>query len=62
MIQGISQGSSAAADFARSVDALSELLKGANDRAMGLAEKMLKLGVQQTIQDASVGLRVDTSA
>jgi hypothetical protein len=62
MVQGISQGSSAAADFARSIEALSDLLKGANAEAMGLAEKMLKIGVQQTIQDASLGVRIDTSA
>lgn len=59
MISGVSQG---AADFSRSLDALAALLLSTNDRAMQIDEKMLKAGVEQAIQDSTVGTRIDVSA
>ena len=59
MISGISQG---AADVSRSLDALAALLVTTNDRAMQMAEKLLKAGVEQTIQDSTLGTRIDISA
>jgi hypothetical protein len=59
MISGISQGG---ADVSRSLDALAALLVSTNDRAMQMAEKLLKAGVEQAIQDATLGTRIDVSA
>ena len=59
MISGISQG---AADVSRSLDALAALLVSTNDRAMQMAEKLLKAGVEQAIQDSTLGTRIDVSA
>jgi hypothetical protein len=61
MISQIS-GGTAAADLNRSLEALSALLKSSNEQALAFAEKLLRVDVQQTIQDASVGTRVDTTA
>ncbi|MGD0727956.1 MAG: hypothetical protein ABSB63_20565 [Spirochaetia bacterium] len=59
MISGISQG---AADLSRSLDALAALLKSSNEQTMQMAEKLLKVDVAQTIQDSTVGTRIDVSA
>jgi hypothetical protein len=59
MISGISQG---AADVSRSLDALAALLVSTSDRAMQMAEKLLKAGVEQAIQDATLGTRIYVSA
>jgi hypothetical protein len=61
MISGIS-GGTAVGDFSRSLEALSALLKSSNQQSIALAEKLLRVDVQQTIQDSAVGTRVDTSA
>jgi hypothetical protein len=61
MISGIS-GGAGYADLSRSIEALSALLKGSSEQAMAFAEKLLRVDVQQTIQDASVGTRIDTTA
>jgi hypothetical protein len=58
MIGGISQG----ADLTRSLDALAAMLQNSQDQAMQLADKMLKAGVQQAVQDAAIGTLIDTSA
>jgi len=58
MIGGITQG----ADPARSLDALAAMLQNTQDQAMQLADKMLKAGIQQAVQDSSVGTLIDTSA
>ena len=58
MIGGISQG----ADLTRSLDALAAVLQNSQDQAMQLADKMLKAGVQQAVQDSAVGTLIDTSA
>ena len=59
MVSGISQG---AADLARSLDALAALLKNTNEQTAQMAERLLKVDVAQTIQDAMVGNRIDVSA
>jgi hypothetical protein len=61
MISAIS-GGSAAADFSRSIEALSALLRSSNEQSMALAGKLLRVDVQQTIQDSTVGTLIDTSA
>ena len=59
MIPGISQ---AGADLARSLDALMAMFEGTQDQAIRMAEKLLKAGVGQAVQDSAVGTRIDTSA
>jgi hypothetical protein len=59
MISGISQG---AADISRSLDALAALLTSSNEQTTKMAEKLLKVDVAQTIQDAAVGSQIDVSA
>jgi hypothetical protein len=61
MTSGILQSSSAV-DLARSMDALAAMLKNSSAQSMQLAEKLLRVGVQQAVQDSSVGTRIDTSA
>jgi len=45
-----------------SLDQLSALLMSSNDQAMKLAEKLLSVSVQQTIQDQQTGTLVDLMA
>jgi len=59
MVAGISQG---AADITRSLDALAALLTSSREQAARMAEKLLTVGVTQTIQDAAVGTLIDVSA
>jgi len=59
MVSGISQG---AADISRSLDALAALLTSSNEQTERMAEKLLRIGVVQTIQDSEVGTLVDVSA
>ena len=61
MIAGIS-GSPAAAQMARSVDALSAMLQATQGQTMDLAEKLLRIQAQQSVQDSSLGTLVDTLA
>jgi len=61
MISAIS-GESAAADFSRSIEAMSALLRSSNEQATAFAEKLLRVNAQQTIQDSAVGTLIDTSA
>ncbi len=49
-------------DLVRALDDLAQLLKDTQAQAMQMAEKLMKVGVQQTIQDASVGNQVDLTA
>jgi hypothetical protein len=60
MMSGIWQ--SPAVDLARSTDALAAVLRNGSAQSMQLAEKLLRMGVQQAIQDSSVGMRIDISA
>jgi hypothetical protein len=50
------------ADLARSLDALNAVLQNAQGQASQLAEKLLKAGVQQAIQDNALGTLIDTTA
>jgi hypothetical protein len=59
MVPAIAQGG---VDLARSLEALSAVLQNGQDETMRLAEKLMKVGVQQTIQDTSVGMLIDTTA
>ncbi len=61
MVPGIG-GAAAGPDLVRAFDDLGRLLKQSQAEAMQMAEKLLKAGVQQTIQDASVGNQVDLTA
>jgi hypothetical protein len=61
MITSVS-GGTAAADFSRSIEALAALLRSSNEQAAALAEKLLRVNVQQTVQDSAVGALIDTSA
>jgi hypothetical protein len=61
MLSGISRNSSAV-DLIQSLDALAEVLKEAYAQSSKLADKLLKMGVQQAVSDSAVGARVDTSA
>jgi hypothetical protein len=61
MLPGISRNSSAV-DLIRSLDALAAVLKDSNAQSMALADKLLKVGVQQALSDSTVGAQVDTSA
>ena len=58
MINGISGGSGGMP----SLDQLSALLMSSNDQSMKLAEKLLSVSVQQTIQDQQTGTLVDLMA
>ena len=50
------------ADIARSIDAMSAVLQNGQDAKMQLAEKLMKVGVQQTIQDTKMGTIIDAMA
>lgn len=49
-------------DFLRSLDDLARVLQDSQARAMELADKLLKAGVQQAVQDSAVGARIDVTA
>ncbi len=49
-------------ELARSIQGLADLLKSTNEQTTGLAEKLMKVQVQQKIQDASLGAKIDTQA
>jgi len=61
MTADIGPGASVA-QLARSIQGLVDILKNANEQSMGLADKLLKVQVQEKIQDASVGTKIDTEA
>jgi hypothetical protein len=61
MLPGVSRNSTAV-DLIKSLDALAAVLKDSNAQAAALADKLLKLSVQQAVSDSSVGAQVDTSA
>lgn len=49
-------------DFLRSIDDLARVLQDSQAQAMQMAEKLLKVGVQQAVQDSAVGNTIDVSA
>jgi hypothetical protein len=59
MVQGIGPSR---ADLGQAIEDLGTLLKDSQALAMQAAEKLLKAGVQQAVQDASLGSRVDLTA
>jgi len=61
MISEIGPGASVA-QLARSIEGLADLLKNANEQTMTLSDKLLKTQVQEKIEDASVGTKIDTEA
>ena len=61
MISDIGPGASAA-ELARSIQSLSDILKNANEQTMALSEKLLKTQVQARIQDQALGTRIDAEA
>jgi len=61
MTADIGPGASAA-ELARSIQGLADILKNANEQSMGLSEKLLKMKVQEKVEDASLGNRIDTEA
>jgi hypothetical protein len=61
MVPGIGHASPPA-DFARAIEDLSRMLQDSQALAMDAANKLLKAGVQQAVQDASLGARIDLSA
>ncbi len=60
MMSGIAPASPA--DLARSLDELSAVLQNGQNQTSALAEKLLKAGVQQAIQDNALGTLIDTFA
>jgi len=60
-VQGIG-GAAPGPDLIRALDDLGQLLRQSQAQAMQMAEKLLKVGVQQTIADSSVGNQVDLTA
>jgi len=60
MMQGI--GSASAADFTKNIEALAQLLQSTQEMASQTSEKLLKVSVQQAVQDAAVGNAVDLTA
>ena len=63
--KGMMQGIGAApqgADQVRALQDLAQMLQDSQSMAMQMSEKLLKVSVQQSIQDASVGTAVDVTA
>lgn len=60
MVQGIGAGSPA--DLVKNIQDLGKLLQDSQAMAAQTAEKLLKVGVQQAVQDASVGNAIDVTA
>ena len=60
-MQGIG-GAAPGPDLIRALDDLGQLLRQSQAQAMQMAEKLMKVGVQQTIADSSVGNQVDLTA
>jgi hypothetical protein len=59
MVPGIGN---ARADLAQAIEDLGAMLQESQAMAMKTAEKLLKAGVQQAVQDASLGARIDLTA
>ncbi|MGO9307474.1 MAG: hypothetical protein ACLQDL_00450 [Spirochaetia bacterium] len=59
MVPGIGN---ARADLAQAIEDLGSMLKDSQALAMKAAEKLLKAGVQQRVQDSSVGTQIDVTA
>ncbi len=55
-------GVNPALQFGRSVEDLARILQDSQAQVMAMADKLLKAGVQQAVQDSSVGARIDITA
>jgi hypothetical protein len=55
-------GVSPGMDSLRSIEDLARVLQDSQAQAMQMADKLLKVGVQQAVQDSSVGTRIDLTA
>ncbi len=61
MVSGIG-GAVRGPDLFSAIEDLGRLLQQSQAEAARLAEKLLKAGVQQAVQDASLGGRIDLTA
>jgi hypothetical protein len=61
MVPGIS-GADAAARLAQSVQSLTAILQGSQQQEMDLANKLLSVQVQQSVQDTALGAQIDAYA
>ena len=61
MISDIGPGASVA-ELTRSLQGLADILKNANEQGLRLADKLLKTQVQEKLEDASLGNKIDTEA
>jgi len=59
MVLGIGN---ARADLAQAIEDLGAMLQNSQALAMKTAEKLLKAGVQEAVQDSSVGKQIDITA
>lgn len=59
MVPGIG---GARADLAQAIEDLGTMLRDSQAMAMKTAEKLLKAGVQQAVQDVSLGAQIDLTA
>ncbi len=50
------------AELTRSLQGLGDILKSANEQSTRMADKILKAQVQEKIEDASLGNKIDTEA
>jgi hypothetical protein len=49
-------------DFLRSIEDLARVLQDSQAQALQMADKLLKVSVQQAVQDSAVGTTIDVSA
>ncbi len=49
-------------DLAKAIEELGKLLQDTQNMSMQASQKLLKAGVQQAVQDASVGAAIDVTA
>ncbi len=57
-----SVGAAQAVDIAKMTDALSEVLKNAQEKSLALSQKLVKLNVLYKVGDPALGTRIDTTA
>ncbi len=55
-------GAAPLTDLTKAIQQLGQLLENTQAMAMQASEKLLKAGVQQAVQDATVGAAVDVTA
>jgi hypothetical protein len=59
MVSGIGN---ARADLAQAIQDLGAMLQNSQALAMKTSEKLLKAGIQEAVQDSSVGAQIDITA